>query len=62
MPSNNTNGMGDFTTEPHAGSCFTAWSPPETVENAHDLGNREIYTAPINSNAQHLARAPEANR
>lgn len=62
MPANKTNGMGDFAVGPTDGNCFSAWSPPDTVENAHDLGNRPIYEAPVNNNAHHLTPAPEADR
>lgn len=57
---------GDFTVgqTDGAGTCLDAWSDPagDDVENAHDLGNRPIYEAATNSNAQHLTPAPEADR
>jgi hypothetical protein len=53
---------GSFELGPINGNCLEAWATPESVQNAHDLGNRPIYEAPTNSNAQHLAPAPEANR
>ena len=58
--------MADNTTPPLGpinGNCLEAWQtfgPPETVENAHDLGNRDIYKAPLNNNVtDRLAPAPE---
>ena len=34
------------------------WAPPDTVENAHDLGDRPGYPGGINTNATHLTPAP----
>lgn len=62
MSANSTNDAGKFQIGRTDGNCLEAWSPPETVENAHDRGTPQRYEAPLNSNAQHLPRAPSANR
>lgn len=54
--------QGSFELGPIDGNCLEPWAPPETVENAHDLGNRPIYEQPVNNNATHLTPAPEADR
>lgn len=33
------------------GNCFSAWSPPETVENAHDNGTPQVVKGTVSTNA-----------
>lgn len=51
---------GDFAVGLVDGNCLEAWVPVGSVENAHDLGNRPVYEAPVVNNASHLAPVPEA--
>lgn len=55
---------GSFGPQTKDGTALSAWSPPETVENAHDqqAAPDSLYTAPLNRNGTGLPAAPVADR
>lgn len=55
---------GHFQPQTQDGSWAAPWSPPDTVENAHDqqAAPTHVYEAPLNNNAHPLSPAPVADR